>query len=91
MMLHETTVSWIRYQEEQTRPKEPWLESVAEYSSRMQRIAKDINSRLKVDELCRAFPKRVAEVVEAESDRIKQYSAHLRTKYKEKTKFNSSP
>ena len=79
VMLHETAVSWIRYQEEQTRPKEPWLESVTSYTSRMKGIAQDINSRLNVDGLCRDFPKRVAKVKEAEGDRISQYSALLKT------------
>ena len=80
VMLHETTVAWIRHQETQTRPKEPWLESVAEFTSRMKGIAQDINSRLDVDGLCRGFPKRVAKVIEAEGDRISQYSTHLKTK-----------
>ena len=88
VMLHETAVSWIRHQEEQTRPKEPWLETVADYSSRMKGVAQDINSRLKVDALCRAFPKRVAMVIEEEGDRISKYSAYLRTKCKGKAKFS---
>ena len=79
LMLHETAVAWIRHQEEQTRPKEPWLESVTSYTSRMKGIAQDINSRLNVDGLCRDFPKRVAKVKEAEGDRISQYSALLKT------------
>ena len=80
LMLHETAVAWIRHQEEQTRPKEPWLESVADYTSRMKGVAQDINSRLKVHGLCRAFPKRVTKLIEAEGDRISPYSAFLRTK-----------
>ena len=80
LMLHETAVAWIRHQEEQTRPKEPWLESVADYTSRMKGVAQDINSRLKVHGLCRAFPKRVTKLIEAEGDRISTYSAFLKTK-----------
>ena len=76
MMLHETTVSWIRYQEQQTRPKEPWNESVAEYASRMKGIALDINKRLDVDGLCKEFPARVEMLIEAEGDRIGKYSAY---------------
>ena len=41
LMLHGTAVSWIRYLEEQTRPREPWTESVSEYASRMEGIAVD--------------------------------------------------
>ena len=75
VMLHETAVSWIRHQEGQTRPKEPWLESLEDYTSRMKGIAQDINNRLNVEGLCRALPKRVAQVIEAKGDRISQYSA----------------
>ena len=75
-MLHETAVSWIRYQEEQTRPKEPWSESVVQFTNRMKGIAQDINNRLNVDGLCRDLPKRVGQVVEAEGDRISKYSAY---------------
>ena len=80
VLLHETAVSWIRYREEQTRPKEPWKESVDEYTSRMKGIAQDINKNLEVENLCKAFPKRVKRVIEAEGDRINQYSPLLKTK-----------
>ena len=81
VMLHETAVSWIRWLQKQTRPKEPWNESVEEYASRLKRIAQDINKRHKVDNLCRGFPKRVELLIEAEGDRISTYSAdHNKTK-----------
>ena len=35
VLLHETTVSWIRYRVGKTRPKEPWNESVADFGSRL--------------------------------------------------------
>ena len=57
VLLHETAVSWIRYREEQTRPKEPWKESVDEYTSRMKGIAQDINKNLEVENLCKALLK----------------------------------
>ena len=87
VMLHETAVSWIRHQEGQTRPKEPWLESLEDYTSRMKGIAQDINNRLNVEGLCRALPKRVAKVIEAKGDRISQYSAQLKSKSEGKAKF----
>ena len=75
--LHETSVSWIRFQEEQTRPKEPWLETVPQFSKRMRDISLDINKRLNVEGLCRALPKRLKRLVDAEGDRIStKYSAH---------------
>ena len=69
-LLHETTVSWIRYREATTRPKEPWQESVADFGSRLKAICHDINNTLKVDELCHAVPKRLQELKDAEGDRI---------------------
>ena len=76
LMLHETAVSWIRYEEQMTRPKEPWKETVAEFASRMKAIALDINKRHKVDNLCKGLPKRVRMLLDAEGDRIGKYSAH---------------
>ena len=49
LMLHETAVAWIRHQEEQTRPKEPWLESVDDYGSRLKGIAQNISKRHNVE------------------------------------------
>ena len=75
--LHETAVSWVRFQEEQTRPKEPWSETVPLFSKRMRDICLDINKRLDVDGLCRSLPKRLKNLVDAEGDRIStKYSAH---------------
>ena len=76
LMLHETAVAWIRYEEQKTRPMEPWREKVAEFASRMKAIALDINKRHKVDNLCKALPKRVQMLIDAEGDRIGKYSAH---------------
>ena len=84
VLLHETAVSWIRYRESQTRPKEPWLETVLQFTTRMQGIARDINSKLKVENLCRALPKRLRQLKEERGDRINQYSACLRTKLRKK-------
>ena len=94
LMLHETAVSWIRHLEEQTRPKEPWKEgqNVAEYASRMKRIALDINKRHEVDNLCRELPERVEMLIEAEGDRINKYSPFLKQrKPKEKRNLDDDP
>ena len=68
--LHETTVSWIRHRETKTRPKEPWKESVADFTARMKSICADINNTCKVEQLCRDVPKRLQEMKDAEGDRI---------------------
>ena len=39
-------------------------------SSRFKGIAQDINDNLNVDDLCRALPRRVQELVDREGDRI---------------------
>ena len=61
-------------------PKNKSKETTFPSLSRMKGVAQDINSRLKVDGLCRAFPKRVTNLIEAEGDRISPYSAFLGTK-----------
>ena len=76
LMLHETAVAWIRHEEGKTRPKEPWKESVVEFGSRMKAIAMDLNKRHNVDNLCKALPKRVEMLIDAEGDRIGKYSSH---------------
>ena len=72
LMLHETAVSWIRYRENKSRVQRPWEETVAEFTSRFKGIAQDINDNLDVDSLCRALPKRVQLLVDAEGDRIRK-------------------
>ena len=84
VMLHETAVAWIRLLETKTRPKEPWKESVDAFTTRMQGIAKDINKRHRVDNLCKALPKRLKQLVENKGDRINQYSAYQRANRKRK-------
>ena len=70
VLLHETAVSWIRYREGKTRPKEPWHESVADFGVRLKAICQDINDTLEVDDLCRAFPKRLHKLKDREGDRL---------------------
>ena len=69
-MLHETAVSWIRYRETKTRPKEPWNETVADFGSRLKAICQDINDTLEVDDLCRSLPKRLRDLKDREGDRL---------------------
>ena len=59
LLLHETTVSWIRYREKKTRTTTPWTETVEEYASRMKGIVQNINDMLYVDDLCRGLPRRI--------------------------------
>ena len=70
VLLHETSVSWVRYRLERTLPRSPWLESTEDFSIRLKEIAEDINKNLNVEGLCRKFPLRVQEVIDREGDRL---------------------
>ena len=72
MMLHETSVSWLRYRLAQTLPAREWEESSGDFASRLRRCCADINEKLDVDGLCRAFPKRIAQLKENQGGRLKE-------------------
>ena len=69
--LHETAVAWIKRWEETTRPREPWKETLEEFGARLRGVCQDINDSCDVEGLCRALPKRVQALVEAQGDRIR--------------------
>ena len=70
LMLHETAVAWIRYRERKTLPREPWNETVEEYTSRLKAIVQHCNDNHDIDSLCREFPDRMQMLVDNEGDRI---------------------
>ena len=51
-------------------PREPWTETVEEYTTRLKGIVQYINDHHDVDGLCREFPDRLRELVDNEGDRI---------------------
>ena len=51
-------------------PAEPWEETVPDITARLKGIVQEINDTLDVDGLCRALPKRLQALVDAEGDRI---------------------
>ena len=53
MMLHETAVSWVRKQLAVTTPKENWLETPEEYSTRLKRCCDKVNAECDVEGLWR--------------------------------------
>ena len=71
VLLHETAVAWIRRREETTRPREPWKETLEEFGARLRGVCQDINDSCDVEGLCRALPKRVQALAEAQGDRIR--------------------
>ena len=72
LMLHETAVAWIRWRLAQTVPKQAWLETEAEYESRIKKVVDDINQHLDVAGLCHRLPERVDKLVLAKGDRLKE-------------------
>ena len=59
VLLHETAVSWLRSQEEQTRPAKPWEESPCELEERLQLAVRWVNQKYDVRGLCRGLPDRL--------------------------------
>ena len=71
VLLHETAVSWLRRQEEQTRPARPWLESPHELEERLQQAADWVNKEFDVRGLCMRLPDRLHALVnETKGDRL---------------------
>lgn len=70
LLLHETTVAWIRFLERRTLPKDPWGETEVQFCARLKQIAATINQEHDVDGLCREFPSRINELVKREGERL---------------------
>lgn len=70
MMLHETAVSWIRHRLVHSTPKSPAQETRCEYTARLKDACRDINQKLDVEGLCRAFLKRVHALKDAKGGRL---------------------
>ena len=71
MMLHETAVSWMRRRLASTLPAKPWEETRQEYASRLKACCDEINRDLDVEALCRAFPRRIQNLVKKQGGRLK--------------------
>ena len=68
--LHETAVSWIRYQLTLSTPTIAWKETREQYTSRLKACCAEINKAYDVDGLCRALPRRIEALIDSEGDRI---------------------
>ena len=69
-MLHETAVSWIRVRLARTVPRKAWEKTRDAFITRLKDVVREVNETCDVDGLCRALPKRIAELVDAEGDRL---------------------
>ena len=70
VLLHETAVSWVRELEAKTTPAAPWRETREAFGERLRQIARRVNEKHKVANLCRKLPARLQGVIEREGDRI---------------------
>ena len=59
MLLHETAISWLRREEEKSRPVVPWEETPQELAARLQRAVDHINTTFQVRGLSLEFPDRL--------------------------------
>jgi hypothetical protein len=70
VLLHETAVAWIRWRLTKTLPRECWLETPAEYETRIKQVVQDINANCDVQGLCNNLPQRLRDVIAAEGGRL---------------------
>ena len=63
VLLHETAISWLRREEENTRPKRPWEETPHEFAKRLQKGVRRINKEFDVRGLCMEFPQRLDDLI----------------------------
>ena len=72
VLLHETAVSWLRFRLQQTLPAKAWEETPAAFGVRLRQCCAHVNAELDVEALCKDFPERIRQLVEAEGDRSKK-------------------
>jgi hypothetical protein len=70
MMLHETSVSWIRRKLEVTLPSNPWEETRQQYEARLKDAVRQINESHDVAGLTHEFPDRIARLIATKGDRL---------------------
>ena len=70
-MLDETAMAWVINRSKVSRPAKAWEETEAEFGERLRSVAEHINAQYGVEALCKGFPQRVAQLVEATGDRLK--------------------
>ena len=71
LLLHETSVAWIRKKEAVCRMTQPWKETVPEFCTRLRQVVADINAEHDVDGLCRQLPKRLQMLADSAGERLK--------------------
>ena len=72
MLLHETTVSWIRKLMAERTPAKPWQETRDQFRSRIQEVVRIINAKNDVEGLCRELPERLQELKNLKGDKLRK-------------------
>ena len=73
LLLHETAVAIFRKRMRTEKPLVvPWKETEAQWTERARRVIDWRNASCKLKAQCREFPKRLAEVQQAEGDKLKK-------------------
>ena len=70
VLLHETAISWLRREKENTRPRAPWLETPVELEHRMRTAVRHINKEFDVRGLSMQFPEGLHTLVVTDGDRL---------------------
>ena len=72
LMLHETSVAWIRKLMGERTPARAWQETREEFKSRIQAVARHINAKFDVENLCWEVPDRLKELKDRKGDKLKK-------------------
>ena len=70
LMLHETTVAWLRFLLKRSLPKKPWEETREAFETRLKAQTQYVNDHYDVDSLCRQFPERMEELIRRGGNRL---------------------
>jgi len=70
IVLHETTLSWMRLRLAKTLPSKAWKETLEAYRLRLKECAAYINAHHDVEGRCRDLPNRLAELDRRKGDRL---------------------
>jgi hypothetical protein len=71
VLLHETAVAWFRKAMRKEKPVVvPWEETTLQWTARARRAVQQVNKDYDASSLCKEFPKRLADVVDREGDRL---------------------
>ena len=72
MLLHETSVSWIRALMTERSLAKPWEETRDQFRARIQEVVRLINAQNDVEGLCRELPERLQDLKDRQGDKLKK-------------------